>query len=371
MDNSIEVPDEVRESLSMAADGDIEALAEATWWALINGKEALGLEWFEDLRSKASEPSGDPEMVEFEESRAANLLSNFAFLKLASNLSDKDAKEALDFAATYSPEAAFAPVLIAARNGDQKSAQEILQSLSRELIGPLKEIYSGVCAVAEEDENLDSWFVNWSKDALKILESIPPLIDPSAPNPSPLSPNLKMVAIKSINLYALSVYFEDPLSVDLEEEGKHVEAKIGLPCWAHVSKLMLDDMPVGVVVIPYMPAFSEFIDELEAFEYGAEIPLGAFLTEELIEAGAFSVGNLTTSSQVLVSGCPTGTPEEYRDADSDLVEDCAGDFTVAIFTTDLDFCDGIVMLLRSDLAESLSKYIKAAIKTGANAASGL
>ena len=250
--------------------------------------------------------------------------------------------------------------MIAARNGDQKSAQEILQSLSRELIGSLKEIYSGVCAVAEEDENLDSWFVNWAKDALKILESIPPLIDPSAPNPSPLSPNLKMVAIKSINLYALSVYFEDPLSVDLEEEGKHVEAKIGLPCWAHVSKLILDDMPVGVVVIPYMPAFSEFIDELEAVEYGAEIPLGAFLTEELIEAGAFSVGSLTTTSQVLVSGCPTGTPEEYRDADSDLVEDCAGDFTVAIFTTDLEFCDGIVMLLRSDLAESLSKYIKAA-----------
>ena len=80
MDSSIEVPDEVRESLSMAADGDIEALAEATWWALVNGKEALGLEWFEDLRGKASEPSGDPEMVEFEESRAANLLSNFAFL---------------------------------------------------------------------------------------------------------------------------------------------------------------------------------------------------------------------------------------------------------------------------------------------------
>ena len=359
-ENLSEIPEEIKEYLSMAAEGDVEALASATWWALINGKESLGVQWFEEFSDKIT-PSDTAEVTEFEVSRRANVVSNYCFLKLAIDFSDNEAIEALDAAAQWSPEAAFAPVLISSRNGNQEWAQVILKSLSRECVEIVKGVYSGVCSTAQENGNLDSWFVNWAKDALEILESLPPSIDPSTPNPSQVSPDLKMVSIKSIYLGGAAVHFADAHNVETGEDiDNRIEAFLGFDCWAHVSKLILDGITVGLAVIPYGPVFgnADIVGVLEAAENGAEIPLGAFLTEELIEAGAFAVGNITSTSKILVSGYSLGSPTD--ESDSDLVLDCAGDFTLAIFTTDTSFCDGLVALLDKDLAESLGKYIRTA-----------
>lgn len=183
------------------------------------------------------------------------------------------------------------------------------------------------------------------------------------PNPPQLDQNLKMLAIKSIYFGGAAVYFADSLGEGPENPENNQDRDrvfLGFDCWGYVAKLSLHEEMVGLAVIPFGPMFGskEIVDMLEPLAEGADIPLGTFLSEDIIESGALLGATITISSQLLVSGYAgwEGMPEVG--SKSDLLIECSGEFAILNFTTDDEWCDGIVTLMRKDLVDSLKKYIR-------------
>lgn len=358
MESLNEVPDEIREFVSMAADGDVEALASATWWALIYGKESLGVEWFDEFNGKIT-PSDTSELTEFEESRLANVVSNYGFLKLAIDFSDNEAREALDLAAKYSPEAAFAPALIAHRAGETDQCNNALANLSAEQISELKNTYERVVQTGEEDGVSDTWFLNWASEALELLANISSESGSEPKMHFEFNSNLMMRPVQGIYLGGATIYFADALG---GQTGTLIQEKIevflGYDCGAVVASLELDSETVGLVVFPFGPMFLFEAPEpllivaqaleslLEEAEPNAEVPAVQFVPEHLIYSDGIEIGTLSHPSKILVTGFAEES-EIGADPDSEIVIDANGEMKVYSFTKEM--VGGIVIVLRSDL----------------------
>jgi hypothetical protein len=358
MENLSEIPEEIKEYLAMAADGDVETLASATWWALINGKETLGLQWFNENWKSVQEVNSESESddSDWTQSRNANVLSNVCFLRLATDPEDTGLLTSLEELSQYSVEARFAPALIAHRDGEKDQCDNLLAKLSQEEISNLKRIYEGVIETDEESGASNSWFVNWSREALTLL-----------PNFSfDINSNMQMRPVRGIYLGGATVYFADALG---GETGTLIQDKIevflGYDCAAVVASLELDSEPVGLVVFPFGPMFEFSAPEplhtvatylqnclLEATEPIPRLPSVQFVPEHLMQFDGFEIGTLSNPSKIFVSGV-MGESEIGSDSDSDVVIDCQGEMKVFNFTEEM--VGGTVLVLRSDLIKTSTK----------------
>ena len=146
-----------------AALGQVSALGSLTWWALLAGRIKLGLDRFERYGamcfirppSQVAQPDWDYEL--------ANTRSNYAFLRLAAG---GDRVESLTIwregAAFGHIESILAPAVLAARAGDQASADAVVASLNADLLAEARNVAAEMAAGS-------GWISTFGRDALLLL----------------------------------------------------------------------------------------------------------------------------------------------------------------------------------------------------------
>jgi len=143
--------------------GQVSALGSLTWWALLAGRIELGLDRFERYGamcfirppSQVAQPDWDYEL--------ANTRSNYAFLRLAAG---GDHVESLTIwregAAFGHIESILAPAVLAARAGDQASADAVIASLNADLLAEARNVAAEMAAGS-------GWISTFGRDAMSLL----------------------------------------------------------------------------------------------------------------------------------------------------------------------------------------------------------
>lgn len=162
--------------------------------------------------------------------------------------------------------------------------------------------------------------------------------------------NLDVIAGEDLYLGGAGFYIFDAADVETNAwmGSELLYQRLGYDCSAFVGTLVLEGACVGAVILPYgswAQEYPELVDLLGRTDEGEVLPLATLLST--FPGEPLTGAHVRSKAGLIV--CPFEDLEAALEDDEVVEAPVVGDMTVLVYSDDLDWVDGPVIVVRSDL----------------------